>query len=72
VLLLEVSDGEMTKRLLARERADDTEETIKNRIQKYHDETVDAIGYYEKKGSLIRINGEQSIEEVFAEIEEVL
>jgi adenylate kinase len=72
VLLLEVSDGEMTKRLLARERADDTEETIKNRIQKYHDETVDAIAYYEKKSSLIRINGEQSIEEVFAEIEEIL
>jgi adenylate kinase len=68
VLLLEVSDGEMTKRLLGRERADDTEETIKNRIQKYHNETVEAIEYYEKKGNLIRIDGEQSIEDVFAEI----
>lgn len=72
VLLLEVSDGEMMKRLLARKRADDTEETIKNRIQKYHSETTEAIGYYEQKGVLIRIDGEQPIEEVFAEIEEAL
>lgn len=69
VILLEVSDGEMMKRLLARKRADDTEETIKNRIAKYHAETVDAIRYYEEKGLLSRIDGEQSIEDVFADIE---
>ena len=72
VLLLEVSDGEMMKRLLSRKRADDTEETINNRIEKYHNETVDAIQYYERKGNLFRIDGEQSIEDVFAEIEEAL
>lgn len=72
VLLLEVSDQEMMNRLLARKRADDTEETINHRIEKYHSETADAIDYYAQKGSLIRINGEQSIEDVFGEIEKVL
>lgn len=69
VILLEVSDGEMMQRLLARKRADDTEETIKNRIAKYHAETVEAIRYYEGKGLLSRIDGEQSIEDVFADID---
>ena len=68
VLLLEVSDEEIMNRLLSRGRADDTEETIKNRIQKFHDETVDAIEYYGKRGDLVRINGEQGIDEVAAEI----
>ncbi len=72
VLLLAVSDEELTKRLLSRGRADDTEETIKNRIQKFHNETADAIEYYQKKGNLIRINGEQGIEAVAAEIAGVL
>lgn len=72
VILLEVSDGEMMQRLLARKRADDTEETIKNRIAKYHAETVEAIRYYEEKGLLSRIDGEQSIEDVFADIEDDL
>ncbi|NUQ44222.1 MAG: adenylate kinase [Calditrichaceae bacterium] len=69
VILLEVSDREMMQRLLARKRADDTEETIKNRIAKYHAETVEAIRYYEEKGLLSRIDGEQSIEDVFADID---
>lgn len=72
VLLLEVSDQEMMNRLLARKRADDTEDTIKHRIEKYHSETAEAIDYYAQNGNLIRINGEQSIDEVFGEIVEVL
>ncbi len=72
VLLLEVSDEEMEKRLLGRGRADDTAETIKNRIAKFHRETSQAINYYQQSGILIRVNGEQSIEDVAAEIDTVL
>ena len=57
------------ERLLARKRADDTEETIRNRIRIYHEETAPLIQYYESTGSLIRINGDQSIEDVFSEIQ---
>ena len=72
VLLLDVSDGEMEKRLLGRGRADDTPETIKNRIQKFHRETAEAIAYYQEQGSLMKVNGEQSIEDVAAEIDTIL
>lgn len=72
VLLLEVSDQEMTRRMLARGRADDTEETIKNRIAKFHSETGDAIDYYQRQQVLTRINGEQSIEAVTRDIFENL
>lgn len=72
VILLEVSDEEMLNRLLSRGRADDTPETIQRRIQKYHSETADAIQYDAQKGQLIRINGEQSIEAVAADIENAL
>ncbi len=72
VLYLEVSDEEMTRRLMSRGRADDTEETIKNRIGIFHQQTDPLVEYYDKKGTLIRINGEQSIEAVAADIEAVL
>lgn len=68
VLLLEVSDAEMIERLLGRGRADDTPETVANRIEKYHRETADAIAYYDQRGSLVRINGEQSIEAVAEDV----
>jgi len=72
VLLLEVSDAEMMKRMMGRGRADDTRETIQNRIQKFHSETSNVIRYYAKKGDLIRVNGEQSIEGVSAAVEKAL
>lgn len=72
VLLLNISDHEMTKRLLSRKRADDTEQTIENRIQKFHRETADTIAYYQERGNLVRINGEQNIHEVAAAIAKAL
>jgi len=72
VLLLEVSDVEMMKRMMGRGRADDTRETIQNRIQKFHSETSDVIHYYAQKRDLIRVNGEQSIEGVSAAVEKAL
>lgn len=72
VLYLEVSDEEMTRRLLGRGRADDTEETIQNRIATFHEQTDPLVEYYRDKGVLIRINGEQSIEEVAAAVDAVL
>jgi len=72
VLLLNISDDEILKRLMSRGRADDTEETIANRIQKFHNETQDAIDYYNERADLVRINGEQEIDAVAAEIVQVL
>ncbi|NQT88405.1 adenylate kinase [bacterium] len=46
------------------QRDDDKPETVLNRLQVYKDQTADLLGYYEKQGLLVRIDGDQSIEEV--------
>jgi adenylate kinase len=69
VIDLAVPDEELKKRLLARHRADDTEETIENRLQVYYDETAPLVSYYQDIGVLISINGNQSINDVTKEIE---
>jgi adenylate kinase len=49
-------------------RPDDNIRSIKKRLQEYKKETIPSINYYKKKGRLVKINGEQSIEDVFKEI----
>ncbi|MDH3214668.1 MAG: adenylate kinase [Candidatus Krumholzibacteria bacterium] len=68
VIDLVVSDEILVARLLARERADDTEETIHNRIEVYHQKTAPLIGYYGGRGVLVQVNGAQRIDEVFDDI----
>lgn len=53
-------------------RDDDTEETVTKRIAVYTKQTQPLIDYYKEKGKLIAVNGDQSVEEVFAEIERKL
>jgi len=53
-------------------RADDTIEGVKERMRWYKTEVKPTINYYKKKGKLIKINGEQSIEKVFKDILKVL
>lgn len=49
-------------------RDDDTEETARKRIATYNKETKPLIAHYKNKGSLQKINGRQSEEEVEMEI----
>lgn len=53
-------------------RDDDTEETVSKRIKVYTNQTQPLIDYYKAKGKLVSVNGDQSAEEVFAEIVEKL
>jgi len=46
------------------QRSDDVEETVKNRINVYMKETAPLIQYYETRGKLIDIDGEQDIKVV--------
>lgn len=68
VLNLAVPDQELVERLLERAkkegRADDNEETIKNRLKNYNDKTYPLLDYYRQKGLLSEINGLGSIEEI--------
>lgn len=49
-------------------RHDDYEKAIKNRLNVYEKETRPVIEYYERQEKAVRINGEQSVEEVNKEI----
>ena len=72
VIDLVVPEDELMRRMLLRKRADDTESTIRNRIEVYHEKTAPLIEYYKEKDALLRVNGNQSIEKVFEEIDGVL
>ena len=50
------------------QRKDDVEETVANRIDVYEKQTEPLIEYYSKKGVILNINGEQSIEKVGSDI----
>jgi len=72
VLWIDASQETMMKRLLHRAqtsgRADDNEETIKNRLLTFVKATEPVIEYYKKKNKVKQINSEQSKDEVFAEV----
>lgn len=75
-VLLEVDTDELVARLFKRAqeqgRTDDNEETIRTRMQVYHDQTAPLIDYYGARGKLRRVEGVGTVEEVFARISEVL
>jgi len=49
-------------------RSDDKKETVKNRLEIYHDITKPLINYYRKKDILYTVNGEDEIDNVFSNI----
>ena len=53
-------------------RDDDKPETVKKRLQVYHDQTQPLIDHYEKKGALLTVDGTQDIKVVFEDITKVL
>ena len=53
-------------------RKDDNPETVKERLEVYHEQTVPLIDYYDKQNKLLNVNGNQPIDKVFEEIVKVL
>lgn len=49
-------------------RADDTPKLIKNRLAYFREQVAKTLGFFKKKGILIEVDGEQSVEEVHKEI----
>lgn len=50
------------------QRADDTEETVKERIQAYHAQTQPLIDYYDKKGLVVTVLGVGDIKAIFGNV----
>ena len=72
VIYLNVDDEEIVKRLLARGRADDTEEVIRNRLKVYREQTAPLIEYYKSSGLLVEVYGVGEIDEITQKIERAL
>jgi adenylate kinase len=76
VLALHVSDEVSVERLLRRAqeegRIDDTPEAIARRLAIYHEQTEPLIEYYRAQDRLVPIDGEGTVNEVFAQIEAAL
>ncbi len=53
-------------------RADDSEATVRNRLEIYDQTTFPLIEYYEKQGKLLTVDGNASVEEVYGRILSVL
>lgn len=54
------------------QRDDDRPETVVERLRVYEKDTAPLVEYYEKRGLLKRINGDQPVEKVFQDIQEAL
>ncbi|HNC59729.1 MAG TPA: nucleoside monophosphate kinase, partial [Leptospiraceae bacterium] len=68
VVNLAVPDSELLARLLERAkiegRADDNEETIKNRLTNYNNKTFPLLDYYRNHKLLKEINGSGKLDEI--------
>ena len=53
-------------------RPDDNEQTVRTRMQEYRAKTAPILPFYEAKGLVRRVDGMGSIEEVAAQIDEIL
>jgi len=73
---LTADEDELVKRLLLRAeqegRADDNEQTIRNRMRVYHEQTAPLVDYYRKHGILREVDGVGEIDEVAARVREAI
>ncbi|MDD2603010.1 MAG: adenylate kinase [Prevotella sp.] len=73
---LDVPEEELMKRLLLRGqlsgRSDDNEETIKKRLDVYHNQTSPLIDWYEKEGIRHHIKGYGELATIFADVCKVI
>ena len=76
MLNLQVDEDELIHRLLERGkvsgRSDDNLETIKSRLEVYHNQTAPLAEYYIGEGKHVAIHGMGSIEEIFGRIKEAI
>lgn len=62
VVQFDVSEDVVVERMLARGRADDTEEVIRNRMHVYDNETAPLLDHYSDK--IVKIAAEGTVEEI--------
>ncbi|WP_225766281.1 adenylate kinase [Stenotrophomonas sp. Marseille-Q4652] len=72
VVQLDVATELLVERIAGRAKAegreDDNPESVRKRLQVYNDSTAPVIGFYEDRGTLAKIDGVGSLDEVLARI----
>lgn len=53
-------------------RADDNEDTVRSRLEAYHQQTAPIVAYYREKGNLTSIDGMADIDDVTAQLKNIL
>ncbi len=69
---LDVPDDVLVQRMLSRGRADDHEETIRNRLVVYREKTAPLIDYYRNLDKLVVVDGDRPMEDVTKELQELV
>lgn len=72
VVHLQVDQEEIVQRLMARGRADDNEEIIRNRMEVFQQQTQPLVRYYEDQGLLAEVEGVGELDDIFARIKAAL
>jgi adenylate kinase len=72
VLALEVPEEQFVERLLARGRADDNRQAIRERFRQYNSLTEPLLDYYHRRGILRAIDGTGTPDEVFERIRQAV
>ena len=72
VVNLDVAVEEVTQRMMARGREDDTEEAITRRLALYEEETAPLLDWFAARDLLVTVDGRGEENEVFARLEEAI
>lgn len=76
VINLTVDEAKLIERMHGRARtegrADDTPETIRERLRVYQEKTAPLVHWFEKKGSLVHVDGLGDVEDVSRRIDRAL
>ena len=72
VVHLQVDNEEIVSRLMARGRSDDNEDTIRNRLSVFEEQTAPLAEHYRRQGLLKEVHGMGEVDEIFARIEAAL
>jgi adenylate kinase len=76
ILLLDVPEEELVRRLIARAsqegRSDDTPEAIQTRLQVYQRDTAPLIAHFAQRGIVRRVPGTGTVDEIATEIQRII
>ncbi len=64
VVVLEVDEDELVSRMLSRGRSDDTEETIRTRLQVYREQTAPLVARYRERDLVHEVDAVGEIPEI--------